>query len=148
MLTRRAPMRRTALVTRSTPKRAKARTPRPRRDTGPSKAVKDELAARAGGRCEVAGCSLVNGFSRHHRRPRAAGGSRRADTNELTNLLLVCGTATSGCHQQIETNRDWALAHGYLVRQSHDPATIPVMYRGVLVLLNTDGTTTPAKEVP
>lgn len=124
---------------------ARSRSPRQRRPryTGPSKVTKDGLLARSGGFCEVGGCSLADGFSRHHRRPRGAGGSRRADTNLLTNLLLVCGSGVTGCHGFIESNRTWAYAHGYLVRQDHDPETTPVVYRGSLVFLNTDGTLTP-----
>lgn len=71
------------------------------------------------------------------------GGTTRPEANALTNLLLVCGSATTGCHLRIESNRTWAYVQGYLVHQEHDPETTPVAYRGVLVFLNTDGTLTP-----
>lgn len=140
-LERRAPLRRTPFAQKSPMPRSRGRTPRPR-DTGPTKAVKDELAGRAGGCCEVCGRHLTGDWSRHHRRPRANGGTRRPETNYLSNLLLICGTATTpgGCHLAIESNRTWAYDQGFLVRQHHDPATTPVLYRGSLVLLGDDGT--------
>lgn len=75
------------------------------------------------------------------------GGDRRADTNELANLLLICGTATTGCHGRIESHREWAYLNGYLLPSSSTPSTIPVVYRGDLALLGDDGTITP-KETP
>jgi len=74
------------------------------------------------------------------------GGSRRPDTNELPNLLLVCGTGTTGCHGVIESNRMWAYLNGFLLTDGQDPALVPVLYRGELTYLAGDGTLT--KEAP
>ncbi len=93
------------------------------RYTGFPPAVKREIFDRSGGRCEVgaAGCTL-RATAFHHRRPRAAGGTRRPDTNSAANGLAVC----DACHRFIESHRTWALARGFLLRQTDDPATVPV----------------------
>lgn len=77
-----------------------------RRDTGPDPETKALLWQRAKGRCEICGHD-VNGapFSRHHRSPRRMGGSTVAWINDITNLLLLCGTGTTGCHGAVESNR-------------------------------------------
>lgn len=97
--------------------------------TGPSTATKQKLWDRADGCCERCG-KFIRGyeFSRHHRRPRGMGGSRRADTNSLCNLMILCGSATTpgGCHAWVESSRDLAEAYGFLLRQSQSPAAEPV----------------------
>ena len=144
-LQRRTPLKPGKPLARRSPM-PRARVPKPRRPryTGPTTTVKDELAARAGGRCEVCGARLTGDWSRHHRRPRRMGGDRRPDVNELANLLLICGTATSpdGCHHRIESDREWAYTHGYLLPADATPDQAPVVYRGHLVILANDGTLT------
>lgn len=63
----------------------------------------------------------------HHRQPRGAGGSSREGINSPANLLLVCGTGTTGCHGEIEANRTAAYAAGWLVKHPQDPAAVPVL---------------------
>lgn len=142
-LDRHTPLKPGKPLTRKTPMQ-RARTPKPRRAryTGATQTVKTDLATRAGGRCEVCGIRLTGDWSRHHRLPRRMGGTRRADVNELANLLLICGTATTGCHGRIESNREWAYVNGYLLPADATPDQSPVVYRGHLVLLADDGTIT------
>lgn len=143
-LDRHTPLKPGKPLTRKTPM-PRARTPKPRRApryTGATQTVKDDLAARAGGRCEVCGTRLTGPWSRHHRRPRRMGGDRRPDVNELANLLLICGTATTGCHGRIESDREWAYTHGYLLPADTTPDQVPVVYRGHLVILANNGTIT------
>lgn len=86
--------------------------------------------------CEVmAVCQGVKAEAAHHRRPRGSGGSRRKDTNQPANSLAVCGDD----HLYIETHREEALRYGWLVLQCETPADIPVLRRGVFVLLDNDG---------
>ena len=75
----------------------------------------------------------------HHRRPRAAGGSKRADTNVPSNLL---GLGVR-CHQHVESHREEAYSHGWLVRQSASPREVPVRIhdRGLVVLDDIGGMT-------
>ncbi|MFC6938198.1 hypothetical protein ACFQHO_53270 [Actinomadura yumaensis] len=48
------------------------------------------------------------------------------------NLVLVCGSGTTGCHGRIEGNRAWAESLGYLVRRGvAGPGEVPVWVAGV-----------------
>lgn len=122
-LPRRTPLARGGQLKRtvSRPKRA--------RDTGPSKTTRAEVWGRAGGRCEVCGAALAGpvGFSLHHRLPRRMGGSTRLELNTPANLILVCGSGTTGCHGRIESNREQAYTDGLLLHDGQNPAEVPVM---------------------
>lgn len=119
------------------------------RDTGPDQDTKTLLWLRAKGRCEICGRDLTSGFpfSRHHRRPRQMGGSTVAWINDITNLLLLCGSATTpdGCHTAVEANREQAYEAGWLIHASSDylPAEVPVLIRPAIsfhpVYLTGDG---------
>lgn len=124
-----------------------------RRDTGPSAAVRRMVLERSAGWCERCGTALHNGdqwiapHSIHHRRPRGMGGTTDPATNSVVNLLLLCGTGTTGCHGWVESHRAEAIAHGYLVAQSDAPGYIPVLiaspafiaHAPTLMYLTTDG---------
>lgn len=123
---------------RSAPASAREVSPKPRRDTGPSPATRRALAIRSAGLCEL--CGLVRAEQAHHRRPRAAGGSRRPDTNGLANLLALC----SPCHHdQVESFRSRALVHGWLLSQDSHPTRVPVLLHTGWVRLDDEGGTTP-----
>ena len=114
-------------------RRVIAKAARRTRDTGPSKATKALLWQRANGCCEVCGRDLADGrypFSRHHRRPRGSGGSSVPWINDVTNLLLLCGSATTpdGCHAWVETHPAQAYTAGWKVRLNSlgTPAETPV----------------------
>lgn len=98
--------------------------------TGFSAAVRTTIRQRADGYCEK--CGTRRGIQAHHRRPRGMGGSKLDDTNTASNALLLCGD----CHADIESNRDTAINRGWLVPQHHNPADIPVFYRGTWVYLD------------
>lgn len=104
-----------------------------------SPAVREIVLARAdGGLCEI--CWWQRAEQIHHRRPRAAGGSKREDANRPPNLLAVCSVD----HLAIESNRELAYRRGWLVRQGHNPADVPVMrYGGAWALLDDAGNATP-----
>jgi 5-methylcytosine-specific restriction protein A len=76
----------------------------------------------------------------HHRRPRGRGGSRRPDTNLASNGLAAC----TACHDWVELHRTAAKEKRWLLEQNQVPADEPVLLRGVWVLLNDDGSITPA----
>lgn len=90
-------------------------------------------------------CGRAPGSNIHHRRPRGAGGSKDPATNVPSNLLLLCGSGTTGCHGQIESHRAEAKANGWLLEQWQNPLRTPVRIhdRG-LVLLDDIGGMTPA----
>lgn len=142
-LERKTPLRRTPMKRSASPPR------KPRRDTGPTKTTRTTVWTRAGGRCEVCGGPLagVCGFSMHHRRARGMGGSSRTELNSPSNLVLACGSGTTGCHGNLESHREQAYADGLLLHDGQDPAQVPVLLadptnpaRRRLVLLNDDGT--------
>jgi 5-methylcytosine-specific restriction protein A len=98
------------------------------------------VAERAGKRCELCGTVQYN-LQFHHRRPRAMGGSRRPDTNQPANCVLVCPS----CHLLIESSRRQALTRGWLVRQTKNPAEVPLFRHGRWVLLDDHGCVLPAQ---
>lgn len=89
--------------------------------------------------CVACGVSIVNQpGSVHHRKPRGMGGTSKND--DPSNLITLCGTATTGCHQQVEAHRGHAREQGLLVRMRHAPDMVPVRHwDGRLYWLNRDG---------
>ena len=86
------------------------------------------VVARAQGCCERCHRYAMSGaHSLHHRRPRGMGGTKTPDTP--ANLVLLCGTGTTGCHGWVESHRAVAIAQGWLVprRDPRDPADVPVL---------------------
>lgn len=83
--------------------------------------------ARAGYRCERCFKQLhgVFGVSVHHRRPRMMGGSRNEKLHLPANLIVLCGSGTSGCHGWVESNRDKSRDHGYLIQKVDSAEIIP-----------------------
>lgn len=68
-------------------------------------------------------------YSLQHRRARGAGGTVRTDANGAANLVLVCGSATTGCHGEIEAHPAEAARRGFRISQETDPAEIPIRCR-------------------
>lgn len=147
-LRRSSELKQTPLVRRRELRARKVAVSSRRRDTGPTRATRALVLDRAQGCCELCGLLLHDGeqwarpHSVHHRRPRRAGGDPRPDTNSPANLLLLCGTGTTGCHGQVESNRRASLAHGWLLHADASPAEVGVDIGPfhVLTHLNDDGT--------
>ncbi|GAA1138557.1 hypothetical protein [Nocardioides aquiterrae] len=74
--------------------------------------------------------SWTGDHSFHHRQPRGMGGSRRREVNSPANVMLLCGSGTTGCHGFIEKYRSSAEQEGWLVRHGQDPAEVPVTVFG------------------
>ncbi|MEU8334856.1 hypothetical protein [Micromonospora tulbaghiae] len=126
---------------------------KPAKATGPDAATVALVIERDRGCCVRCGRYVAGGvrgrdFSIQHRRARGAGGTRRADTNGPQSLIVLCGSATTGCHDHVERNRVEARGFGWAVRQSDDPAVVPVRHAvHGLVLLSADGSFTPCRVV-
>lgn len=52
-------------------------------------------------RCRMCGQANAYTYSVHHIQYRSAGGN-----NDLDNLILLCGSGSSGCHLQVHSNKD------------------------------------------
>lgn len=106
-----------------------------------SPAVREIVLARAGGFCELRGFDSPEQL--HHRRCRGMGSTRRADAHQPANLYAV----SARCHSLIESNRELAYRRGWLVRQSHNPAEVPVLrYGSEWALLTDSGEVIPTTE--
>lgn len=110
--------------------------------------ARQAVLERSCGRCERCGRALYPGWSCHHRRPRGMGGTKRIDAHSPANLAALCGSATTGCHGEVESDRTAALKAGWLVRLNADPAAVPVRVHGLPfpVLLTDDGCYASAAE--
>jgi hypothetical protein len=71
------------------------------------------------------------------------GGTSRPEVNEPANLILLCGSGTTGCHGAVEANRTLAVENGLLLPAGAVPEEVPVRLfkdgRMRLVLLDNDG---------
>lgn len=72
------------------------------------------------------------------------GGSRNPAINSVANLLLLCGSGTTGCHGHVESHRAEAVEQGFIVPRPASPESCPVFYRlEQWVLLTPDGRVEP-----
>lgn len=98
--------------------------------TGPSQAIRQLVMERDGFQCVRCGHPVSGepgiGYSVHHRTPRGMGGSKDPRLNLPSALLLLCGSGVTGCHGAVESRRDVAREHGYLVWRSLEPTEVPV----------------------
>lgn len=78
--------------------------------------------------------SIVSG-SRHHRQRRQAGGHR------TSNLVLLCGSGTTGCHGWAHRNPEAAQMRGFIVPANGRATSnvIPIFSRGSWWLLDDMG---------
>jgi hypothetical protein len=99
------------------------------------------LAARSGGRCEIArdGCT-ERAVDPAHRKGRKDGG-RHGAAKELNNQLVNVLHACRACHTWCHANPAQAKAPGvgWQLEEWQVPADWPVLYRGRLGWLTTDG---------
>ena len=97
-----------------------------------SSRVRRQLQERSEGYCEA--CGLARANNAHHRKNRSQGGQ-----DDLSNLLLLCGSGTTGCHGWITEHPAESYENGRSVRQHRDPRDVPVLYRGLPVFLDDRG---------
>lgn len=79
------------------------------------------------------------GWSLHHRRPRGSGGTSLKWVNLPANLILLCGSGTTGCHGWVESHRADSRKLGFLVSLNGTEAAshVPIHHAGYgLVLLD------------
>lgn len=87
-------------------------------------------------------------WSIQHRIPRGMGGTSRPELGLTGNLVLLCGSATTGCHGYLETTaagRQEGAQHGWcLSKFTSDPTGVPVSLwdrngRRITVYIDNDG---------
>lgn len=115
----------------------------------PTRKVCALVDARAQECCERCG-KHAEGGSRHHRRAKGMGGDKRPDTNLPANLVLLCGSGTTGCHGWVHANPRDAQLLGWIIPRWADPLEVPIpAYTSAwsaLVFLDNDGNYIPAEE--
>lgn len=104
---------------------------RSRRNTGPTLGIVQLLLVRSGYCCERC-ADPIHGergvdWSVGHRRVRGMGGTRWPGINLTSNLVILGGSGTTGCHGEIESRRAEALRDGWLVPLTTDPAKVPLL---------------------
>lgn len=101
--------------------------------------IREALKERADGCCEI--CGVGGATNAHHRRNKSQGGP-----DVLSNLMLLCGSGTTGCHGKVTGYPQWATSRGYTIQGRVDgeaPETVPVDIRGRRSLLDDDGSVVP-----
>jgi hypothetical protein len=96
--------------------------------------------------CVRCGKSLYSAltFSRHHRLMRS---HAFPGLHGTSNLILLCGSGTTGCHGWVHAHPSESYRNGWLVRSTNYPDEMPVMdHRHGWVLLDDEGHWTPADE--
>jgi hypothetical protein len=96
---------------------------------------------RAGECCEMCG-RHAQGGSRHHRRSKRV---KRPDTNMPANLVLLCGSGSTGCHGWVHGHVAEARELGLIVSQWATPADIPITLTTGVVLLDDYGNYIPTE---
>lgn len=96
--------------------------------------------------CAWCGVPVTGAHSLQHRRARGMGGTRRPEANTPANLVLVHGTATTGCHGYVEAHPHQAAARGFRLSQTAEPSLEPIQYHTAVgpawLLLAHDGSMT------
>lgn len=64
--------------------------------------------------------AFIDGGSRHHRQ------LRRSGDHSAANLVLLCGSGTTGCHGWVHANPAASYRLGLMVHSWHDPASVPL----------------------
>ena len=87
--------------------------------TGFTPGVVELIWERDNGCCALCGLPIsgTRGFdwSVHHRCPRSSGGTKRGWVNMAGNGVLLHGSGTTGCHNEVESHRDKARDNGFLI---------------------------------
>jgi 5-methylcytosine-specific restriction protein A len=150
-LTRRTPLVRRAPLREVSAKRVTAGVkPTRRRDTGPGQPTRDLVYERDGYCCVWCGRQLLTGpRSLQHRQARGMGGTTDPAANNPSNLILLCGSATTpgGCHLWAEQRGDDARIAGLWVPSWQNPADVPVLHAAYgPCLLADDGSVIPLEK--
>lgn len=94
--------------------------------SGPSRLTCQLVDLRDESRCVRCGRWLPGTpASRHHRKRRSQ--ASRAEVHSPANIILLCGTGTTGCHGWVHAHPEEAYRYGWLVRGRDNPKKVPVL---------------------
>lgn len=130
-MNRRTGLRAKTGLARRTPGRTTKEKRTGRRDTGPDRSVKDIVDERDDWTCAFCGNSVFGRpFSRQHRVARGMGGTSNPALNRPSNIVLLCGSATSpgGCHLLCEQRNERMHELGFWLKNHEDPAKVPLAH--------------------
>jgi hypothetical protein len=98
-------------------------------DTGPDADTRELVKQRDDWTCACCGNPIVgSNFSLQHRLARGGGGTSDPAINSPANLILLCGSATTGCHGLAES-RDAAMHRlGFWLKHGQEPAKVRVAH--------------------
>lgn len=118
-----------------------ATSPRRWRATGAAPETRTAVVQRDRWQCVRCGKDVTSHPANiQHRKPRGMGGTRDASVNKAANLILLCGTGTTGCHGWVETHREAAHEAGWSIPWWASPEKVPVTYPdGRMYTLTNDG---------
>lgn len=115
-----------------------------------SKDVRLMVIRRDSSRCVKCGKRISRGdwyqgrASIHHRRLRS---HRFCGTDLPANLILLCGSGTTGCHGWCHSHPRQAMEEGLIVSAYKTPSMVPLRsWKGVLALDDEGGTSLQRKE--
>jgi 5-methylcytosine-specific restriction protein A len=117
-------------------------------DTGPDRDTRQLVMERDDWTCAFCGRPIREGqdYSLQHRKARGSGGTSDPAVNSPANLVLVDGSATTGCHFFLESRKADAEKIGFVISKNSDidPATVAISHAlyGPVLLLD-DGTWVP-----
>lgn len=109
-----------------------------KRSSAFSESVRLVIDGRAKGLCELCGMQVTSP-QYHHRRPRGIGGTKRIETGQAQNALLL----HQNCHTRVESNRSASYQAGWLIPQNSDPSEVPVLLWNGWFVLDSFGSCDP-----
>lgn len=98
-------------------------------DTGPDRSTRDVVKERDDWTCASCGEPIVgSNYSIQHRIARGMGGTPDPAANTPANLILLCGSATTGCHGAAESRDQDMHRRGFWLESWEDPASVAVAH--------------------
>ena len=94
----------------------------------PTARAKNLVARRQEYRCMICGLYLLTSATPHsfHHRLMRSQGHGYAGLHQPGNLILLCGTGTTGCHGYVHAHPAESYDNGWLVHIDGNPLTQPV----------------------
>lgn len=106
------------------------------------KGVRSDVLERDDFTCQRCKISILGrAYSLHHRK-----GRRGEDSHSRANLVVLCGSGSTGCHGHVHGHPNEAYSSGFMIHRLgfDDPADVPLVdIAGHGFLLTHDGRTVP-----